>query len=175
MKPKVQTERHMHSLFFSYCTWYYCIAVTPTPIKSRAYAYRSQKSAQKSHQIDIRQVRMGRFVGWKKLHPPQKKTRCQHCSLALPTNQQLLRNEERPKLCNELRLPDNGCVTLADRDVVGGPLHIHTPDGESCWNETQQSEKRSLQLPPKRLASDEHFFFSFKKLCSALFRQQSKW
>lgn len=53
-------------------------------------------------------------------------------------------------------LPYDGCVALADGDVVGGPLHIHTPDGESCWDETQQSEKRRLQLPPGRFVSDLH-------------------
>lgn len=41
-------------------------------------------------------------------------------------------------------LPYDRRVALADGDVVGGPLHIHTPDGESCGDETQQSEKRSL-------------------------------
>lgn len=41
-------------------------------------------------------------------------------------------------------LPYDRCVALADGDVVGGPLHIHTPDRESCGDETQQSEKRSL-------------------------------
>ena len=63
-------------------------------------------------------------------------------------------------------LPYDRCVALADGDVVGGPLHIHTPDGESCGDKTQQSEKGSLQLPPTRFASDLHgfvclcFFFS---------------
>lgn len=55
-------------------------------------------------------------------------------------------------------LPYDGCVALADGDVVGGPLHIHTPDGESCGDKTQQSEKGSLQLPPTRFASDLHVF-----------------
>ena len=54
-------------------------------------------------------------------------------------------------------LPYNRRVSLADGDVVGGPLHIHTPDGESCGYKTQQSEKRSLQLPPTRFAPDLHF------------------
>lgn len=36
-------------------------------------------------------------------------------------------------------LPYNRRVALADGDVVGGPLHIHTPDGESCGDKTQQS------------------------------------
>lgn len=41
-------------------------------------------------------------------------------------------------------LPYNRRVALSDSDVVGGPLHIHTPDGESCGDKTKQSEKRSL-------------------------------
>lgn len=36
--------------------------------------------------------------------------------------------------------PYDGRVALADRDVVGGPLHIHAPDGESCGDKTQESE-----------------------------------
>lgn len=67
--------------------------------------------------------------------------------------------------CSQLRpggkvgrrlLPYNRRVALADGDVVGGPLHIHTPDGESCGDKTEQSEKRSLQLPPTRLAPNMH-------------------
>lgn len=53
-------------------------------------------------------------------------------------------------------LPDDGRVSLADGDVVGGALHIHAPDGESCGQKTEQSEKRSLQLPPARSASEQH-------------------
>lgn len=52
--------------------------------------------------------------------------------------------------------PDDGRVSLADGDVVGGALHIHAPDGESCGQKTEQSEKRSLQLPPARSASEQH-------------------
>lgn len=54
-------------------------------------------------------------------------------------------------------LPDNRCITLADSNVVGRSLHIHTSDGEPCRNKTQESEKRSLQLPPTRSPSDQHF------------------
>ena len=70
-------------------------------------------------------------------------------------------------------LPYDRCVALADGDVVGGPLHIHTPDWESCWDKTQQSEKGSLQLPPTRFASDLHVFLLvlFSKHRGALFRQ----
>lgn len=58
---------------------------------------------------------------------------------------------------NTAFLPYNRRVALADGDVVGGPLHIHTPDRESCGDKAQQSEKRSLQLPPTRFPSDLHF------------------
>ena len=54
-------------------------------------------------------------------------------------------------------LPYHCCVALADGDVVGRSLHIHTSDGESCGDETEESEKRHLQLPPARLTSDLHF------------------
>lgn len=54
-------------------------------------------------------------------------------------------------------LPYNRRVALADGDVVGGPLHIHTPDRESCGDKAQQSEQRSLQLPPTRFPSGLHF------------------
>lgn len=53
-------------------------------------------------------------------------------------------------------LPDDGRVSLADGDVVGGPLHVHAPDRESCGQKTEQSKKRSLQLPPARSASEQH-------------------
>lgn len=57
----------------------------------------------------------------------------------------------------EMRLlPYNRRVALTDGDVVGGPLHIHTPDGESCRDKTEQSEKRSLQLLPTRFAPHMH-------------------
>lgn len=54
-------------------------------------------------------------------------------------------------------LPDNRCITLTNSNVVGRSLHIHTSDGEPCGNKTQESEKRSLQLPPTRSPSDQHF------------------
>lgn len=58
---------------------------------------------------------------------------------------------------NTAFLPYNCRVALTDGDVVGGPLHIHTPNRESCGDKAQQSEKRSLQLPPTRFPSDLHF------------------
>lgn len=62
----------------------------------------------------------------------------------------------KKKQKSKMLLPDDGRVSLADGDVVGGPLHVHAPDGESCGQKTEQSKKRSLQLPPARSASEQH-------------------